>query len=43
MLDKLHNMLLGALAFAACVIFAMLSFAFYRSRDDDKPPKPPTL
>lgn len=42
MLDKLHNMLLGALAFAACVILAMLSFAFYRSRDD-KPPKPPTL
>jgi hypothetical protein len=43
-MDRLHNMLLGALAFAACVILAMLSFAFYRSRDDDdKPPKPPAL
>jgi len=42
-MDRLHNMLTGALAFAACVILAMLSFAFYRSRNDDKPPGPPTL
>lgn len=35
MLDRLHNMLIGALAFAAATIFTILCVVWYKGKDPD--------